>query len=64
MSFNPDPIKQAQNVIFFRKTLKTNHPLLFFNGNLVFKANVQKHVGMLLDTKFSFVDHLKTVDYI
>ena len=27
MSFNPDPNKQAQAVIFSRKTKKLNHPL-------------------------------------
>ena len=26
MSFNPDPIKQAQNIIFSHKTSQWNHP--------------------------------------
>ena len=31
MSFNPDPSKQAQEIIFSRKTKKICHPLLCFN---------------------------------
>ena len=30
MSFNPDPIKQAQGVIFTRKISKEGHPSLVF----------------------------------
>ena len=32
MSFNPDPTKQAQEIIFSRKTSKRNHPGLMFNN--------------------------------
>ena len=32
MSFNPDPTKQAQEVIFSRKTKTLSHPPLFFNN--------------------------------
>ena len=32
MSFNPDPSKQAQNVIFSRKIARTNHPDISFNN--------------------------------
>ena len=35
MTFNPDPNKQAQEVIFSRKTKKTSHPPLNFNNNSV-----------------------------
>ena len=33
MSFNPDPLKQAQEVLFSNKVTKTNHPNIIFNGN-------------------------------
>ena len=33
MRFNPDPKKQAQEVIFSRKINKTDHPPLCFNEN-------------------------------
>ena len=32
MSFNPDPVKQAQEIIFSRKTSKRNHPGQMFNN--------------------------------
>ena len=35
MNFNPEPIKQAQEVIFSRKLQKSTHPTLSFNNNTV-----------------------------
>ena len=46
MSFNPDPIKHAQEVIFSRKTIKQNHPNKHFNQNPVVRTNFQKHLGI------------------
>ena len=50
MSFNPDPTKQAPELIFSRKVEMTNHPLLFFNENVIRKTTLQKHLGMILDS--------------
>ena len=61
MRFNPDPKKQAQEVIFSRKINKIDHPLLYFNKNLVRSSSAQKHLGMVLDTKLDFSLHLKNV---
>ena len=61
MSFNPDPTKPAQELIFSLKLQTTNHPLLFFNENVVLKATLQKHLGMFLDSKLNFSEHLKTI---
>ena len=33
MSFNPDPSKQAQEVIFSRKHQKVSHTSIYFNNN-------------------------------
>ena len=49
MSFNPDPLKQAQEVILLRKMTKTNHPTLIFNDNPVHHVALQKHFGIFLD---------------
>ena len=43
MSFNLDPSKQAQEVIFSRKTKKEYHSPLAFNNNNVSETNSQKH---------------------
>ena len=59
--FNPDPKKQAQEVIFSRKINENDHLLLYFNENLVKSSSTDKHLGMILDTKLGFSLHLKRV---
>ena len=61
MTFNPDRIKQAQEIIFSRKLKKATHPPLLFNNNNVFQVNSQKHLGVILDVKVTFEEHLKNV---
>ena len=58
MSFNPDPNKQATEVIFSRKNKKTIQPPLIFNNTLVSVASQQKHLGLILDEKLVFKDHV------
>ena len=59
MSFNPDPKKQAQEVIFSRKLNKLNHPSLNLNNTVVIQSTTHKHLGMILDTMLGFREHLK-----
>ena len=59
MSFNPDPSKQAQEVIFSRKSIKSVHPVINFNNLPVCSALSQKHLGIFLDDKLNFSIHLK-----
>ena len=59
MSFNPGPNKQAQEVIFSRKLNKPNHPSLNFNNAVVIQSTTHKNLGMILDTKLDFQEHLK-----
>ena len=40
--FNPDPTKQASEVLFSCKKVSPNHPQLVFNGSVVKKINEQK----------------------
>ena len=61
MNFNPDPIKQAQELIFSRKVQMINHPPLFFNKILVPQTSLQKHLGMYLECKPNLSEHLKTI---
>ena len=61
MSFNPDPNKQAQEVIFSRKTKKLNHPPLTFSKSTVIQSTYQKHLGVILDVSLSFDEHLISV---
>ena len=61
MSFNPDPSKQAQEVIFSRKLKNVSNPPLVFNNANVSSCESQKHLGILLDSKLSFEEHYKTI---
>ena len=61
MSFNPDPSKQAQEVIFSRKLKNVSHPPLVFNNANVSSCKSQKHLGVLLDSKLTFEEQYKTI---
>ena len=51
MLFNPDMSKQAIEVIFSNKKIKSTHSPLIFNGIPVKLAEETKHLGMILDSK-------------
>ena len=59
MSFNPDPSKQAQEVIFSRKCTKEDHPSIYFNNIPVTQTTVQNHIGLYLDEKLNYNTHIK-----
>ena len=61
MSFNPDPRKQAHEVIFSRKSKAISHPTLVFNNNNVIQATSHKHLGIIFDTPLSFEKHREKV---
>ena len=61
MSINPNPSKQAQEVIFSRKIQKTCHPSIYFNDKSIKQVPSQKHLGLILDNKLNFQEHLKSV---
>ena len=61
MIFNPDPSKQAQEVIISRKTKNEYYPPPAFNNNNISEANSQKHLGVVIDNHLSFEDHLKMI---
>ena len=58
LEFNPDPTKQATEVLFSQKNIPVIHPPLHFNGNIVTKVDKQKHLGLILDSKLSFRSHI------
>ena len=53
MEFNPDPTKQATEVLFSCKTVSPNHQQLISNGTVIKKVNEQKHLGLILDSGLS-----------
>ena len=58
MSFNLDPLKQTQEVLFSNKVTKTNHPNIICNGNTEQKSANQKRLGLILNEKLTFNDHI------
>ena len=60
MFFNPDPTKQAQEVLFSRKKKTLNHPTLSLNNIQVKGASSQKHLVLILDEKLNFKQHIES----
>ena len=63
MLFNPDPVKQAIEVCFSQKLDKVVYPPLKFNNSDVQSANSQKHLGLVLDSKLDFNEHVNNKIY-
>ena len=59
MSFHLDRNKKTQEVIFYRKRDKPNHPSLILNNLMVIQSTIHKHLGTILDAKLDFYEHLK-----
>ena len=58
MEFNPDPLKQATQIIFSCKRNKTQHPPIFFNGIEVATEDEQTHLGLILTPGLNFSKHI------
>ena len=56
MEFNPDPTKQATDVLFSCKRSKVDHPPIYFNGSQV--IDDQKHIGLTLTPTLYFQKYL------
>ena len=60
MLFNSDISKPAQEVLFSRKNKTQIHPTISFNNIQVERASHHKHLGILLDEKLNFKQHIHT----
>ena len=63
MSFNPDPTKMAKEVLFSRKKSRVIHPNLTFIGKGVHSSSFQKHLGLVLDSKFNLKEKISIVNH-
>ena len=61
MSFNPNPGKPAQEVLFSRKNSNISHPIIHCNNVQVQRANQQRHLGIILDKKLNFTSRIDKV---
>ena len=51
MSFNPDPTKMANRVLFLRKKLKFIHPNNTLIRKDVHSSHFEKHLGLVLNSE-------------
>ena len=58
MFFNPDPNKPAQEVLFSRKKQVQIQPTISLNNIQAKRTPYQKHLGLILDEKFNFKEHI------
>ena len=60
MQFNPDPKKQANEVIFSCQLVShyLSHPPVKFNNNNITRCSYQKHLGVVLDSNLNFSAHI------
>ena len=58
MLFNPDPSKQAVEIRFSHKRDNENYSSLMFDDTKVQLATCQKHLGLVLDSKLDFNEHI------
>ena len=56
MIFNSDASKQAEEIVFSRKANVSNYETVYFNNVPVTGENIQKQLGLFLDSKF--FDHI------
>ena len=60
MLFNPDPSTPPQEVLLSWKKKTQIHPTISFNNIQVERASHHKHLGILLDEKLNFKQHIDT----
>ena len=58
MLFNPDPTKPAHEVKFSKNKITQTHPIISLNNIQVERVPYQNHLGILLDEKLNFKQHV------
>ena len=59
MSFNLDPTKMAQEVLFSTEKFEVIYASLIFNGKDVSRSGFHKHLSLVFDPSLNFDMHLK-----
>ena len=56
--FNPDPTKPADEVILSKRKITQTHLIISLNNIQVERVSYQNHLGILLDEKLNFKQHV------
>ena len=59
--FNPDPIKQVQEIICSKKKAVSIHPVVYLNNTLVNSTATHEHLGMIRGPKLNNENHLQSI---
>ena len=60
MQFKPNPNKQAQEVYFSKKSNNENSLPVTFNNAKVVTWSTHKNLGLLLDKRLTFSEHIQS----
>ena len=52
---------KPRKLFFSKKNVNASHPILYFNRTPVIHCSQQKHLGVYLDKKLSFYQHIKEI---
>ena len=58
MLFDPDASKKSPRGCFLTQKNPSKHNDIYFNNMLLNKKNTQKHLGLYLDAKLNFSEHI------
>ena len=61
MTFYLDPSKPAEEVIFSRDIKTVSYQSITFNNNSLSLCPARKHLGMVLESKLTFNEHIKHI---
>ena len=61
MNFNSDTCKHAQELLFGQYKNFKPYPSSNFNDNLLYQVQLQKPLGLFLDPKLSFDEHIQCI---
>ena len=60
MSFDPDSTKPAHEVVFSRRK-NIHYPPILFNNLPVKRVQSHRHLGLTLDSKLNFNEHISSI---
>ena len=60
MSVSSDPLKNKK-LYFHGEEKENHHPDVVFNGNPAIESSYQKHLGIFLNSKFEFDEHIEGI---
>ena len=61
MNFNPDPNKQAQEIMFSRNNTASLQPVVLFDNRPVKSTQIHKNLEMMINSNISYEQHIRSI---